>query len=80
MDKKLSFLGVLLICVLFYWLSVRPAEIRKGCFLEAQQNAIEDTNPPLYVGSQDRIVRTQLQYQLIDGDYLSCVRRAGLPN
>ena len=71
---------VILVVLPFYWFSLRPIEIRQGCFSVAQANAIEDTNPPLYQGSEDRIVRMQLQYQLIESEYLSCVQEKGYPN
>jgi hypothetical protein len=77
----ISLVSTLILAVgFFYWFGFRPVEIRKECFVEASKNAIEDTNPPLYQGSQDRIVRMQLQYQLIESGYLSCVRQNGLAN
>lgn len=63
-----------------YWFGFRPEEIRKGCFDEASKGAVEDTNSPPYQGSQDRIIRMQLQDQLTENAYLDCVRGNGLAN
>ena len=71
---------LILLVFLLYYFTVRPEQIRKECFKSAQANAIQDTNPPLYTGSDDRIVRQNIQEQIMDSEYLDCVRETGLPN
>lgn len=80
-NKNIFILGLIIILGgIVYLYKIVPSEIRKECFADASKSAIEDTNPPLYQDSQDRIVRMQLQNQLIGDGYLNCVREKGLAN
>jgi len=68
---------IFFLMLIFYWYEWRPNTIRKNCMAKASEDAVLDTNQPEYYIA-NIIDRQKLQSELINNNYLSCVRKSGL--
>lgn len=75
MNKKYIILLVLLLIAVFYWLEIRPANIRTECLISVKK---ESTMIYSFEDEPDVDKRGRLQDRYVDQYYKDCLHEKGL--